>query len=313
MQSALDKVNTHWQAKHITGCGKTPGMAMRDLRTQIRREEAMTRRNFTLEANKEPPQPRPYDCGFCRPGGLDEVCRCGQCVSSTSVVVLSALQEDGCTVCCDASKCEICDPATNTCVSTCSACQTCQDGTCVDTCGECMLCDNGVCVSTCGECTTCNPDTGACEPCRACQVCENGICVDHCGECSHCEPEGCVSDCVDGEHCCGGQCINLSQYKCCTTLAGSFVCPSNLDCCASSQTCCDPNVEQCCEGGCMRYGDSSCVAGACIPCSGDQFCCLKADGSPHGCCESDYTCDPERGCIGNPTISVELPVWPGRP
>jgi hypothetical protein len=85
-----------------------------------------------------------------------------------------------------------------------------------------------------------------------------------------------------------------------------------MQCCPGG-LCCDRTDSYCCEEGgvysCKTYGDSSCVFGACIPCGSNQFCCLKADGSPHGCCEADSTCDPERGCIGNPTISAELPVW----
>lgn len=285
MENALKKVNMHWQLKHIIGCGTSPGTALRDLRRQTRLREAETMRQFNKEFNREPPTSRGHNCNLCREAGLNEVCCSGQCVSLTTAGALSVAHQDGeCSVCCDESQCQTCDPATNT------------------------------CVSTCGECTTCNSDTGACEPCRACQVCENGTCVDHCGECSHCGPEGCLPDCVTGEHCCGGQCINLSQYQCCITSAGSFPCPSDMQCCPGG-LCCDRTNQYCCEEGgvysCKTYGDSSCVFGACIPCSSNQFCCLKADGSPHGCCEADYTCDPERGCIGNPTISVELPAWQG--
>jgi hypothetical protein len=194
-------------------------------------------------------------------------------------------------------KCANCPPAP--CLSGATMFPALQSTSCGDMCcGPCQECDiNGSCqTKTCPECTTCNPNTGACEPCRACQVCQDGTCVDQCGECSHCGPEGCLPDCTTGEHCCGGQCINLSQYKCCTTLAGSFVCPSNEECCAGSQTCCDPTVEQCCGGACMPYGDSNCRVGACLPCGADQFCCLRADGRPFGCCPNGHNCDPELGC-----------------
>jgi hypothetical protein len=209
--------------------------------------------------------------------------------------------------------CTRCNPDTFACdpVVCPDPCQECKNNTCQSKCDACSICVNGNCVSTCPECTTCNPNTGACEPCRACQFCQDGACVDQCGECSHCGPEGCLPDCVTGEHCCGGQCINLSEYQCCGSANAHYPCPWGTQCCAGSQTCCDPTVEQCCGGACMPYGNSNCLVGACIGCGAGQICCLNENGTPHGCCAPGQICDPENGCTAGPTISAELPVWQG--
>lgn len=184
-------------------------------------------------------------CGRCdRVCGDCTHCENGDCVST----------------CAD---CQTCDAATNTCVSTCSACQACQNGTCVDTCGECMHCENGACVSTCSDC----------------QTCQNGTCVDKCGECSHCENGvGVCMPCADTEMCCGGQCINPSQYNCCISSSGSLPCPNGQLCCAGA--CCQPGW-QCCGGQCVPYDRTHCAN--CFPCSEGQVCCIGPQGQIYGC------------------------------
>ena len=153
-------------------------------------------------------------------------------------------------------------------------------------------------------CALCNPmaagqvcDNQCCDACSVCDI--NNICVSKCrGECTECKDGECVRTCKPEEYCCGVECINLSEKKCCTTSAGSFTCPSNWGCCMSGQ-CCAPNSE-CCpisidsrDRVCIPYGNSNC--GNCIRCGSGQECCIKANGVVAGCCEVGR-CHPERGC-----------------
>ena len=158
-----------------------------------------------------------------------------------------------------------------------------------DPCG-CALCNPMAAGPVCGD-----------RCCDACSVCDevNRICVSKCrGECTECKDGKCVRTCEPEQYCCGTECINLHEKKCCITSAGSFTCPSNWGCCMSGQ-CCAPNSE-CCpislgsrDRVCVPYGNSNC--GSCIRCGSTQECCIKADGVVAGCCDVGR-CHPERGC-----------------
>lgn len=219
----------------------------------------------------------------------DETCCRNECVDTSSNFQHCGACDHGCGRCmrCEngecvqaCTACETCDFATNTCVSTCGACMRCENGECIQTCTACEECIDGNCrPKTCPACTTCNPQTGTCEPCTACQTCQNGTCVDICGECMHCENGLCVRTCTDEEVCCGDQCINPSEYKCCITSAGSFPCPPDWHCCASGE-CCPPNW-QCCGGQCVPYNSEHCAN--CFPCNPGQVCCIGPQGQIYGC------------------------------
>jgi hypothetical protein len=243
-------------------------------------------------------------CESCRGTELN----CGTCSSTNALSSATAfsftsavaLQDGDCPLCCDVTQCETCDSTTGTCVSTCSACQTCQGGTCVDLCGPgthcdpvtgscvsiCNACENydpatNTCISTCGECMHC--ENGACvQTCTACEVCDSATntCVSHCDGCMHCENGLCVRTCTDTEVCCGDQCINPSEFNCCITRDnGSLPCPNGYICCSGGD-CCPPNM-QCCGGQCVSYDVAHCAH--CFPCNPGQVCCIGDEGQIYGC------------------------------
>ena len=242
-------------------------------------------------------------CDSCSGTELNcNTCSSTNVLSSATVFSFASaavLQDGDCPLCCDVTQCQACDPATTTCVSTCSACQTCQVGTCVDLCGPGTHCENGTCVSnctaceiydpvattcvsTCGECMHC--ENGACvRTCTACEVCDpaTNTCISHCDECMHCENGLCVRTCTDAEVCCGDQCINPTEYGCCGGGESRYPCPVGMECCAGSQSCCDTTVSRCCGGQCVPYGNANC--GECRPCAPDQVCCIGPQGQIYGC------------------------------
>jgi hypothetical protein len=228
-----------------------------NFRQEVRLIQRAYKKEFFKRADIEPDIQAPIiNCGVCKEADTSEVCCAGRC-----------LPESLCSTCmsigCDGNDC--CDPTTNTCVDKCPDCQTCQSGVCVPVnCGDpCLVCQNN-----------------SCQPkCDACSTCSNGVCIPKCGECSHCE-NGVCSSCKATEHCCDGQCINLSEYKCCGSVNANFVCPSDRDCCGTS-SCCNPKVEQCCGGVCVPYSASSCVN--CHPCGTGQVCCIGPEGQVYGC------------------------------
>ena len=171
-------------------------------------------------------------------------------------------------------------------------------------CGPTEQCVNFTCQPrACQDCETRNPSTGLCEPvdcgdpcleCRnnscqpkcggagACQTCQNGTCIDNCVGCMHCENGLCVRTCTDNESCCGDQCYNGSQFRPCGPAGdGCYLCPSNTECCAGSQSCCDTTVSRCCGGQCVPYGNFNC--GECRPCNPGQVCCIGPQGQIYGC------------------------------
>lgn len=150
--------------------------------------------------------------------------------------------------------CEVCT-AQGRCVSTCSACQTCQTssanpgGTCVSTCGPCQTCANsgaaaGTCVSTCSAGQTCVNGvctSGCSPPCDSCHTCQNGQCV----------PLSCPS----GQICCNGACTD--------PLSDAANCGACGTACSGSGLICSGGVCTCDVHNCYTS-----VGGSCVFCPG---------------------------------------------
>ena len=279
IQSAFDDVNTLWTRKPFTGCGKNQKAALLDLKSRVSKAQAETKKQFDTAVTQEPPQPRAIDCLKCIEGDpclrcVDNNCQrkfCPDCTECNPItgncdpvtagaMVLSS--STGCTVCCDASQCQTCDPITNTCVSTCVDCETCQNGTCVSTCSACETCQNGTCVTTCS----------------ACETCQDGTCVSTCGS---------GFTCCNGECCAfGGVCCNNGTTNCCAV--GSTCCPGP----GTAEHCC-PEGWQCCGDGCCSETEGyTCCNGSC--CAPGGVCC-RINDDPTKCCSKGSTCCPGPG------------------
>ena len=233
--------------------------------------------------------------------------KCDQCVSGTTR--LSALNEDGCSLCdcnTDGSISSVCDPVTGTCE--------CKPGVGGIRCDECMdgyfgFSDEGcqpcVCDPSGSNSTVCDKDTGACT-CKpnieghVCDSCSGGYynLSAGCVECG-CNTDGTVdrnSSCYQDS----GQCVCKENVegRTCDTCSGGFTmltADNTVGCeaCNCSEfgtdltgSICDPITSQCeCLPSATGQRCDDCVAGFYATPEGCMACQCDPNGSSSSVCD----------------------------
>lgn len=193
-----------------------------------------------------------------------------------------------------------CDPCANV---ACPKCQVCRDGQCVSTCSACQSCDtstiNGTCVDKCTGGGSVSPVT-----CGACQSCVCGECVVTGQLCGF--P---IATCCSASECCvSGTCVPCD----CTGLTKPtpcHVCQSGqyVNSCASGQHCCNGACSECSDSS-HCPGGSVCVNCECVP----PACCVYVPAcGPHGVLviTGSYTCsDVTYDYMGSPCLETRYPL-----
>ncbi len=179
------------------------------------------------------------NCGACGNAcGANETCIGGVCCPNARVCGNTCLA-----TACDATQCEVCDPAQNRCVSTCVAGETCTNGVCADICGPTTCtgcCDGGECkAGTTNQ--TCGAGGGLCVSCPSGTRCVNGACV--------CDSTSCPNGCCQNNVCAAGTTV----AACGKRGATCRVCDA-----ASGQVCCAPGTHH--EQDCKKPTGATCTS-----------------------------------------------------
>ncbi|MBW2702386.1 MAG: lamin tail domain-containing protein [Deltaproteobacteria bacterium] len=234
-----------------------------------------------------------------------------------------------CDPACDANLCMTCQDGT--CVTTCTAGQTCNAGTCVDdtTCDPacdanlCMACVDGTCESTCTAGQICDAGTcvadNTCDPaCDAdlCMACVDGTCESTCALGQVCDGAGtCVADTTCDPACDADLCMTCDAGTCVTsctegqTCDGSGTCVADNVCdpaCDADQcmTCVDGTCESTCTEGQTCDGSGTCVADTtCDPACDADLCMTCVDGACESTCTLGQVCDGAGTCVADDTCS----------
>ncbi|MBW2700581.1 MAG: PPC domain-containing protein [Deltaproteobacteria bacterium] len=179
------------------------------------------------------------------------------------------------------------DESNPTCDPACDAdlCMVCTDGSCVSSCTAGQTCDNGTCVTD----TTCDP---ACDA-SLCMVCTDGTCVTSCTADQICDNGTCITEttCTDGETRCEGNVVQTCAANTWTV---------TTDCTTSGQTCqVDNGVAQCQGGVTCDDGATRCEANWVETCANNTWgqttdCGLDTCVIDTGVavCQAPIACDP---------------------
>ena len=230
-----------------------------------------------------------------------------------------------CDPACDTTLCMTCQDGT--CVTTCTAGQTCDAGTCVDdtTCDpacvadDCMACVDGTCESTCTAGQICDAGTcvadNTCDPaCEAdlCMTCVEGTCESTCTLGQVCDGSGnCVADTSCTPACEADLCMTCDAGTCVTICTEGQTCDGSGNCVADNvcEPACETNdcmecVAGVCESTCalgqVCDGAGNCVADtSCTPACNAAMCMICNDGTCVTTCSAAEACDGDGNCVSN--------------